>query len=127
MKYLAIVMLLTSSLAAQETSKHKFMDKQNIALFSADALVRTLDWQSTTKFMHDPCHCYVEDYLPNSIAGNSPVMLVYSLGVSTSIMGLSYLAHRTGHHKIERLIPVGDVVYDGRLVVGNYRLHPLHR
>lgn len=124
MKAAIAILALTTSVLAQDTPKkpHNFFDKQNVTLFTADALVRSLDAQSTRAFMTDPCKCFVEAVLPNSIVDSSPKMYSYSLGFAAGMMGLSYVAHRMGHHKIERLIPMLDIGFDGEAVVKNYNL-----
>lgn len=113
---------ISSHAQATPTTKqpHVFFDRYNVALFSADALVRSLDAQSTRSFMTNPCHCMSETTLPDSIAGSTPKMYAYSLGVSAGVVGLTYLAHKTGHHKIERIIPMVDIGYSVRNVSGNY-------
>jgi hypothetical protein len=120
----ALVLLLATTLHAQEgpAKPHAFFDKSNLALFSADALVRSLDAESTRAFMTAPCKCYREEVLPTSIAASSPKMYGYSLGVSSLVLGAAYVLHRTGHHRIERMLPAGDAAFDSRYVVQNYRL-----
>ncbi len=115
-----IVLTLTTLCVAQEPV-HAFNDRTNLALFSADALVRTLDAQSTRMRLTDPCRCYHEDHTP-TISSTSAGQYAYSLGITAGLVGLSYLAHKTGHHRIERLIPAIDIVHDGRAVAGNYTI-----
>lgn len=117
---LVLISLIALPLPAQDKKEHVFFDKTNMALFSADALVRSLDAQSTRSFMTNPCKCIREAYLPNYIVSSTPRMYAYSLGVSAGLVGMAYLAHKTHHHKLERLIPAMDIAYDGRLVLGNY-------
>jgi hypothetical protein len=122
---ISVALLISTSLFAQEKPKtHNFFDKENITLFSADALVRSLDAQSTRRMLSNPCHCFEEKQLPKAIANSTPTMYAYSLGFSAGMMGLSYLAHKTHHHKIERLIPMIDIVLDGSAVGHNYALRP---
>lgn len=118
---LMALMPLTVIGQAKPTVKpeHNFFDKYNVVLFSADALVRSLDAKTTRDFMTNPCKCMKENNLPDAIVSSTPRMYAYSLGVSAGIIGLSYLAHRTHHHRIERLIPLLDATYDGREVINN--------
>lgn len=111
------------SAQAQEPAKksHVFFDRANVALFTTDALVRTLDAQSTRSFMTNPCGCMIETSLPQSVAASTPTMYGYSVGVTGAMVALSYAAHRTGHHKLERWIPAADAGYDGRIVVENWQ------
>lgn len=123
-KSVAIIALTATVGMAQEAKPqpkpHVFFDRYNVVLFSADALVRTLDAQSTRSFMTNKCKCLEEANLPKSIAGSTSKMYAYSLGVSAGVMGLSYLAHKTHHHKLERFIPMVDAGYDLSAVIGNY-------
>ncbi len=118
MKLALLVLALTAARVAQEPT-HAFFDRTNLALFSADTLVRTLDAQSTRMRLEDPCRCYQEDHTP-TVSSATAGQYAYSLGISGALVGLAYLAHRTGHHRIERLIPAYDVIYDSHAVVGNY-------
>ena len=125
-KIIAFTLLLPAFVSAQTTEPtaqkpHVFFDKTNMTLFSADALVRSLDAQTTRSFMTNPCKCMVEANLSNAIASSTPRMYAYSLGVSAGVVALSYIAHRTHHHKIERLIPMIDIAYDGQAVIRNYK------
>ena len=104
--------------------QHRFLDKTNLALFSADFLVRGLDAQSTRRFMTAPCRCFTERNL-GSIANTSPRMYSYSLGIAGVAVGVAYMLHRNGHHRLERLVPVADALFDSQYVVENYRL-PIH-
>jgi hypothetical protein len=101
---------------------HKFFDKTNLSLFSADFLTRTLDAKTTEDFLHNPCGCFHEQNIPFA-TGTRVGTYGYSLGIAGVVVGLSYVAHRTGHHKLERLIPLEDVGYDGRLVINNIKLN----
>jgi hypothetical protein len=123
---LLIVFALATFAGAQETpaKPHAFLDRTNLALFSADALVRSLDAESTRAFMTASCRCFKEEVLPVAIASSTPRMYAYSLGVAGAMVGAAYLAHRTGHHRLERLIPAGDAAFDSRYVVQNWRLTP---
>jgi hypothetical protein len=101
---------------------HAFNDRENLALFGADLLVRTLDWQSTRMLLTNSCKCFREKELPPSIVQSSPRLLTYSLVVASAVHGAAYLAHRSGHHRLERLIPVLDIVGDGEAVTNNYAI-----
>ena len=118
------VLALAVTVNAQELphKEHAFFDKTNLALFSADALVRSLDAQSTRSFETNNCRCISEKYLPQAIVSSSPKMYSYSLGMTGLVIGAAYVAHKTGHHRIERLVTMVDIAQDGRDVAGNYNL-----
>jgi hypothetical protein len=115
--------LLFHAIHAFSQEKHVFFDKQNVVLFSADALVRTLDAESTRANLTNTCKCFTEQNTAWA-SGTTAGQYAYSLGFSASMMGLSYLAHRTGHHRIEKLIPAYDIAYDGHAVIHNWTLSP---
>jgi hypothetical protein len=66
----------------------------------------------------------IETTQPTAISSHTGTEYAYSLGVSAGIVGLSYLAHRRGYHRIERLLPTIDIVYDGHAALHNYTLLP---
>jgi len=122
-KALLILTLCLPAVAQDPTAKpHAFFDRTNLALFSVDALTRTLDAESTRANIENSCRCYVETSVPQSIAASTPKMYGYSLGIAAGIEGMAYLAHRTHHHKIERLLPLFDTLGDGREVLHNYSI-----
>lgn len=123
MKHLAIALLLSGVAAAQTPPKpHAFNDKFNLALFSADLLVRSLDVQSTRANLSNPCKCYKEDSLPMSIAGSTPKMLGYSIGMVGLNVGVAYLLHKTNHHRMERMMPMIDIGRETKYVANNYAI-----
>lgn len=124
---LAVLLIDSSnSILAQSNlrGEHKFFDKTNIVLFSADALTRTLDAQSTERLLNNPCKCFKEDTIPFITGKGNTATYLFSYAITGGLLGVSYLAHRKGHHLVERLIPVGDIVFDGSAVVNNYSQHP---
>jgi hypothetical protein len=119
MKAIILAVALITPTIAQAKQDEPFFSKTNVALFSADALIRGLDAESTRRNLTNPCHCFVEDNTP-AISAKTWSEYTYSLGVTSGIVAMSYLAHRTGHHRIEKLIPMIDVAYDAPQVAHNY-------
>lgn len=126
---LQLGLVMATTLQAQTpltpAKPHAFFSRTNLALFSADSLVRSLDAHTTNEILRGPTKG-VENNVPFA-TGTDAGTWAYSLGVSGGVIGLAYLAHRTGHHKIERLIPQVDIVNDGRDVLGNYRVLRRHK
>lgn len=107
--------------AATPKPEHRFLSKTNLALFAADTVVRALDAQSTRRVIGNPCKCFVEHNVAFA-ASSDAKMYSYSLGISSAYIAVSYLAHRTHHHKYERALQEFDIPFDGHYVVGNYML-----
>ena len=96
-------------------SIHRFWDSTNSALFAGVAGVRALDYASTTGFRSRGVD---EVLLSNSVVDNHPLFAgIEAAGVAASI-GVSYLFHRSGHHKLERWV---SIVHIGAGVGGSIR------
>ena|ERR1700744_4652043 len=118
------ILALTTSAIAQNrpTRPSPFVNKENITLWTADALVRALDAESTRHNLTDPCRCFHETSLPGAIAGSTPRMYGYSFGVTGVVVVGSWVAHRTHHYRVERVIPMIDIGWDSRSVENNWRI-----
>jgi hypothetical protein len=102
---------------------HKFWDPTNRWLFSGVAVFRALDYASTKNML---ARGREEILLPDDVVDNSAgFAAVEAAGVATSI-GLSYWAHRTGHHSIERWISIIHISVTGFGAARNYALESKH-
>jgi hypothetical protein len=92
---------------------HRFVDSANLALTGAEIGALLADGITTQQaFNRCPTVCweadpfarpFVEHGWPGQIAGGA-------LFVAAEV-GLQYLLHRTGHHRLERLVPVVLATY----------------
>jgi hypothetical protein len=109
--------------APSQNPPHAFWDRTNILLFSGVAVFRGLDYASTRNFL---ARGREEVLIPDDIVNNSAGFAsLEGAGTLTSV-GLSYLMHRTGHHKLERWISIGHIGVTGFGVVRNYSLKSKH-
>ena len=111
-----------SSVSSQAVKgSHPFWDKDNILLFAGVGAGRGLDYISTRHFRDRGVN---EWLLTNNLVDNKPLFAgIEVAGVAASI-GVSYLFHRSGHHKLERWV---SIVHIGAGVGGsawNYTLKP---
>ena len=98
------------SVASQAQETHRFFDKQNIVLFSAIATARTLDVHSTWVDKYG----VAEVILPQSLIDSEPGFIAFSSGMAAGSIAISYLFHKKGWHKAERIlsyIHIGTVGY----------------
>ena len=103
--------------------RHRFWDRTNILLFSGVAVFRGLDYASTRNFQ---ARGRGEVLIPDDVVNNSAGFAgLEAAGAATSV-GLSYIFHRTGHHKIERWMSIGHISVTGFGVVWNYSLESNH-
>ena len=111
-----------SSVSSQAVKgSHPFWAKDNILLFAGVGAGRALDYISTRHFRKRGVN---EWLLTNNIVDNKPLFAGFEVaGVAASI-GVSYLFHRSGHHKLERWV---SIVHIGAGIGGsawNYTLKP---
>lgn len=86
--------------------RHAFWNRENGWLFAGVGAFRALDYTSTRN-MRDRGR--QEILLSNWVVDNRPLFIgIEAAGTGLSI-GLSYLMHRTGHHKVEHLISIGHI------------------
>jgi hypothetical protein len=136
MTVLAAVLLISSSLAAQTAEKpatqslpsapiaeHRFWDRENILLFSGIALFRGLDYASTRNFQ---ARGRTEVLLPDDVVNNSAGFAAVEAAGTVTSVGISYLFHRTGHHKMERWLSIGHIGVTAFGVAWNYSLKSKH-
>jgi hypothetical protein len=100
-------------------SEHRFWDRKNILLFSGVAVFRGLDYASTRNFERRGRQ---EVLIPDDVVDNSAGFAsLEAAGAATSV-GISYIFHRTGHHKMERWLSIGHIGVTAFGVGWNYSL-----
>jgi len=90
-----------------ERPQHKFWDKTNCALFAGTMAMSGADFAVTRANLQSggqELNPIVRIFGP-STAG----LVVNFAGQATGSIGLSYLFHRTGHHKLERAVSVVNI------------------
>jgi hypothetical protein len=78
---------------------HRFWDQENDWLFAAVGAGRALDYASTLNLRHRGIN---EAFLTNSIVDNHLLFATIEVAATGASIGVSYLFHRTGHHRLER-------------------------
>jgi hypothetical protein len=102
---------------------HNFWDRENDWLFAAVGAGRALDYASTLNLRHRGIN---EAFLTNSIVDNHPLFAGIEVAATAASVGVSYIFHRTGHHRLERWT---SVIHAGIGVGGairNYNLKGPH-
>jgi hypothetical protein len=83
----------------QRQTTHRFWDRENDWLFAGVAAGRALDYASTLNLRRRGID---EIFLTNSIVDNHPLFAGIEAAATAASIGVSYLFHRTGHHRLER-------------------------
>ncbi len=89
------------SRAVQRAPAHRFWDKKNVLLFAGVTGARFFDYGSTIWMRHRGVD---EWLLTNDIVDNHAAFAAIELAGAAASVGASYALHRTGHHKLERVV-----------------------
>jgi hypothetical protein len=79
----------------------KFWDRTNIIMVSAFAGTTALDFAATQRNLAGPTGGTEHNPLAQPFMGSTPGRVAYFGGAAAGTVGLSYLFHKTGHHKLE--------------------------
>jgi hypothetical protein len=94
-------------------SEHHFWDTANKVLLSSDGVLEAVDFGITHHNLSDGGR--LMDSMAKALCESGTAgQLDFFGGRMTGVVGISYLLHRTGHHKLERAFPVygsGDSAY----------------
>ena len=102
---------------------HRFWDLENDLLFAGVAGGRGLDYSSTLNLRRRGLN---EIFLTNSVVDNHPLFAGIEAAATVTSIGVSYVFHATGHHRLERWT---SAVHIGVAVGGaarNYALKTPH-
>ena len=103
--------------------QHTFWDRTNVALFSGIAAMRTLDYTSSINMQKRGRE---EILLPDDVVLNRAGFAALEAAAAATSVGISYVFHRKGHHKLERWLSIGHISVTGFGDVRNYSLHSKH-
>lgn len=87
-----------------EAPEHKFWDRENKVLFATAAAAAAADFTVTYQNLQSGGREL--NPITRLFSGSTPGLAVNFAGETTGVVGLSYLFHKTGHHKLERLTPL---------------------
>jgi hypothetical protein len=90
-----------------EAPSHRFWDRENSVLFATSAAFSTADFFVTKANLHNGG----QELNPvTSLFGRSTAGLAVNfVGESVGVVGMSYLFHKTGHHKLERAVSMLNI------------------
>jgi hypothetical protein len=108
---------------AAPAPQHRFWDRTNILLFSGVAVMRGMDYASTRNFQ---ARGDQEILIPDDVVNNSAGFAALEAAGTAASVGISYIFHRTGHHKIERWVSIVHIGVTGFGDVRNYSLESRH-
>jgi hypothetical protein len=89
----------TANANVSEPVVHRFWDRENGLLFAGVGAGRAVDYASTLNLRHRGID---EAFLTNSVVDNHPLFAGIEVAATAASVGVSYIFHRTGHHRLER-------------------------
>jgi hypothetical protein len=111
------------TIPARPTPQHRFWDRENVLVFSGVAVFRGLDYASTRNMQ---ARGRQEILLPDDVVNNSAGFASLEAASTAASVGVSYIFHRTHHHKLERWISITHIGVTGFGVARNYSLKSMH-
>ncbi len=88
-------------------SRHQFWDRENSVLFATSAALSSADFVLT----RDNLRAGGQELNPVTrvFAGSTAGLAMNFAGETAGVVGLSYLFHKTGHHKLERAVSMLNI------------------
>jgi hypothetical protein len=105
----------------QRPESHRFFDVKNSFALSAVATSLTADALSTQKGLSYPGF-YEMNPIARPFVQTRAGAAVYSAGSLGLVAAGMYVAHRTRHHKLERILPFAIAGWEGLLSARNYHV-----
>lgn len=99
--------------------EHKFWDRKNDWLFAGVGAGRALDYASTLNLRRRGIN---EAFLTNSIVDNHALFAGIEVAATAASIGVSYIFHRTGHHRLERWTSIIHAAVATGGAIRNYSL-----
>ena len=96
------------------TDRHKFWDRKNGVLFAAIAGMNVVDFAVTRSNLQSGGQEL--NPLTRPFAGSSAGLALNFAGDTAGVIGLSYFFHKTGHHKLERIVSMVNISASGAAV-----------
>lgn len=90
-----------------ETLSHRFWDRKNRFLCATTAVLSTADFWATR---HNLCQGGQElNPVTRAFGSTSAGLATNFAGQTAAVIGVSYLFHRSGHHKLERAVTILNI------------------
>lgn len=121
MPFLLTSSLITPTLVKLAPQQHRFIDFKNSLALSAVAVSLTADALSTQKGLSIPGF-YEMNPIARPFVQTRTGAAVYSAASLGLMAGSMYIAHKTHHHRLERIVPFAVAGWEGLLSARNYHL-----
>jgi len=90
-----------------EAPSHRFWDRENSVLFATSAALCTADFVVTRNNLRNGGQEL--NPVTRVFAGSTAGLAANFAGEAVGVVGVSYLFHKTGHHKLERAVSLLNI------------------
>jgi hypothetical protein len=90
-----------------EAPSHRFWDRENAFLFATSAAFSTVDFIATRNNLRNGGQEL--NPVTRMFSGSTAGLAVNFAGETVGVVGVSYLLHKTGHHKLERAVSILNI------------------
>ena len=97
----------SDSFLPEAPSQHKFLDRKNRLLFATVAIFSAGDFAVTRMNLANGGREL--NPLVRPFAGSTPALAANFVGQTAGVVAISYLLHKTGHHRLERMAPAVNI------------------
>jgi hypothetical protein len=103
----APMMTSVPTVTLPQAPRHRFWDRENSLLFATSAAFSAADFVIT----RDNLRAGGQELNPVTrlFAGSTTSLAVNFAGETAGVIGLSYFFHKTGHHKLERMVSLLNI------------------
>ena len=96
-----------ASTPSRHNSEHRFWDKTNRSLFTAAAASNFADFGVTRMNLQNGGQEL--NPIVRGFGRSTPALAMTFAGETAGAIGVSYFFHKTGHHRLERIVSVVDI------------------
>lgn len=97
---------------------HRFLDSKNIGLQALNVAIMAADLATTRRALQLP-----GTHEANPLMQSPGAMVSVKLAAVGAGLGISYLMHRSGHHRAERFVPIIFGIPSGVAAIHNAGIH----
>ncbi len=97
----------TDPVTLPEAPSHRFWDRENTFLFATSAAFSTADFIVTRNNLRNGGQEL--NPVTRMFSGSTAGLAVNFAGEAVGVVGLSYVFHKTGHHRLERAVSVLNI------------------
>jgi hypothetical protein len=90
-----------------EAPSHRFWDRENSVLFATSAASSTADFFVTRSNLQNGGQEL--NPVTRMFGSSTTGLAVNFIGENVAVMGISYMFHKTGHHKLERAVSMVNI------------------